>query len=116
MRILVGWDTPSEAELLSLFLATGDNEAYVGMTADDVTARAAAAPWDVVLLALTFPGAAPESFAFYEKMQRAYPDTPIVVACRQTEMLHLPRYLTHGLRFYLVRDERGMATLVRLAA
>ena len=107
MRILVGWDVPSEAELLALFLSTGENEAFVGKNADEVLARAAESAWDILLLALTFPGTPEENFAFFQRVQRDYPDMPIVLACRQSEMLHLPRYLTHGLRFYLVRDEGG---------
>jgi serine phosphatase RsbU (regulator of sigma subunit) len=107
MRILVAWDNPSEAELLSLFLATGENEAFIGSNPAEVEARAAEGAWDVLLLAATFPTSADEGFEFFEKLQRDYPEVPVVLACRQTEMLHLPRFLTHGLRFYIVRDERG---------
>ena len=107
MRILVAWDNPTEAELLSLFLATGENEAFIGTTAAEVEAHAADGTWDVLFLAVTFPTTANESFAFFERVQQSLPDMPIVLACRQTEMLHLPRFLTRGLRFYLVRDERG---------
>ncbi len=107
MRILVAWDNPTEAELLSLFLATGDNEAFIGLTAAEVEPRALDGTWDVLLLAVTFPTTADESFAFFERMQQNHPQTPIVLACRQAEMLHLPRFLTRGLRFYIIRDERG---------
>lgn len=107
MRILVAWDNPAEAELLSLFLATGENEAFIGLNREEVQARAAEGAWDVLLLAATFPASADDGYAFFEKMQHDHPEVPIVLACRQSEMLHLPRFLTHGLRFYLVRDERG---------
>lgn len=107
MRILVAWDNPTEAELLSLFLATGENEAFIGLNREEVEARAAEGAWDVLLLAATFPQSADDGYAFFEKMLRDYPEVPVVLACRQSEMLHLPRFLTHGLRFYLVRDERG---------
>lgn len=107
MRILVAWDNPAEAELLSLFLATGENEAFIGAVPAEVEARAADGAWDVLLLSVTFPSSADEGFAFFERMQQSYPEMPIVLACRQAEMLHLPRFLTRGLRFYIVRDERG---------
>ncbi len=107
MRILAGWDVAREAELLTLFLSAGDNEAFVGLTAADVLARAGAEAWDILFLALTFPQGPEENFAFFQQIQREHPDLPIVLACRQSEMLHLPRYLTHGLRFYLMRDEAG---------
>lgn len=107
MRILVAWDNPAEAELLSLFLATGDNEAKICLTRLDVDTRIADGAWDVMLLAATFPATADESFAFFEHIRQHHPEMPVVLACRQTEMLHLPRFLTRGLRFYIVRDERG---------
>src|SRR5262245_36595986 len=99
MKIMVAWDNPAEAELLSLFLASGDNEAYVGMSLAEIESRAADGTWHVLLLSVTFPTSADESFAFFERMQEHYPEIPVVLACRQSEMLHLPRFLTHDLRF-----------------
>jgi serine phosphatase RsbU (regulator of sigma subunit) len=107
MRILVAWDNPAEAELLSLFLATGDNQASICLTRPDVETRLADGAWDVLLLAATFPATADDGFAFFEELRQNHAEIPVVLACRQTEMLHLPRFLTHGLRFYFVRDERG---------
>ncbi len=106
MRILVGWDDPAQAELISLFLTTGENEATVCASAAELLERAAAHPWDAVLLALTFP-TSDATFALFEKLQQEYPDMLLVLACRQTEMLNLPRFLTRGLRFYVMRDDQG---------
>ena len=39
--------------------------------------------------------------------QEMMPGVPVVMACRQTEMLSLPRFMTKGLRFYIVRDDNG---------
>jgi serine phosphatase RsbU (regulator of sigma subunit) len=106
MRILVAWDEPSEAELLSLFLASGDNEAIISFDEKEILNHVGQSSWDVLLLSLTFPKTPEEGFALFEKLQRDFPELPVVLACRQAEMLHLPRFLTRGLRFYIVRDER----------
>src|SRR5262245_58046918 len=116
MRILVAWDTPSEAEVLSLFLGTGENECFIGSTEAEVLGRATEGAWDIMLMAATFAGTPEATFAFFERMQRDFPDMPLVLACRQTEMLHLPRYLTRGLRFYVVRDERGDCVFLVLSS
>src|SRR5262249_25844605 len=46
-------------------------------------------------------------YAVFTELQTQLPDTPVVLACRLTEMIGLPRFLTHGLRSYVIRDERG---------
>jgi sigma-B regulation protein RsbU (phosphoserine phosphatase) len=107
MRILVAWDDVGQAELLKLYLATGDNEAHVAESPDDVLTQTAHGGCDVLLLSLTYPHTADESFALFSKVQINAPGLPIVLACRQAEMLSLPRFLTHGLRFYLMRDNQG---------
>jgi serine phosphatase RsbU (regulator of sigma subunit) len=58
-------------------------------------------------MALTFPKTADDGFLHFQQQQEMMPGVPIVVACRQNEMLGLPRFLTKGLRFYLVRDDNG---------
>jgi serine phosphatase RsbU (regulator of sigma subunit) len=35
------------------------------------------------------------------------PGVPIVLGCRASEMLSLPRFMTNGLRYYIVRDDNG---------
>jgi serine phosphatase RsbU (regulator of sigma subunit) len=107
MRVLVAWDNPTEAELLGLYLAA-DNEATICLTDADLAAQIQARDdWDTVLLSATFPQTAAEGFETFRKIQQEFPDVPVVVACRPTEMLHLPRFLNQGLRFYLIRDEGG---------
>src|SRR4051812_5181194 len=102
MRILVAWDDPSEAELLKLYLTNGDNEAMVCATREEVLSQVGHGPWDSVLMTLTFPTTLEESFALFGKLQEDLEGVPVVVACRQSEMMSLPRFLMHGLRFYIM--------------
>jgi serine phosphatase RsbU (regulator of sigma subunit) len=62
--------------------------------------------WDAVLMSLTLP--TPEDgFNLFEQVRKTLPGMPVLLACRPTEMISLPRFLTHGLRFYLIRDAQG---------
>jgi sigma-B regulation protein RsbU (phosphoserine phosphatase) len=106
MKVLIAWDDSKEADLLRLYLSAGANQAELAQSADELVIRLGEGPWDAVLLAMTFPALA-EGFAAFERVQEALPGVPLVVACRESEMLHLARFLTRGLRSYLVRDTRG---------
>jgi sigma-B regulation protein RsbU (phosphoserine phosphatase) len=107
MKTLVAWDNPIEAELLNLYVGAGDNEAVVCLTSAEALAQARQGSWDIVCMSLTFPKTVDEGFQFFEQVQQAAPGTPVLVLYRQTEMVNLPRFLNHGLRFYLVRDSGG---------
>lgn len=107
MRTLVGWDDPKEAELLSLYLAIGDNATTVSSSADEFLTLARKSKWDALLLSLTFPTSTDDGFGIFEQVQRVLPGVPILMACRPTEMFELPRFLTNGLRFHIIRDSRG---------
>ena len=107
MRVLIAWDVPREAELIALYLNTAENQAVSCLTAGEVLARAELGPWDAVLMSLTFPKTADEGYELFTKLGEALPGVPVVVGCRPSEMFALPRFLTHGLRFYINRDDRG---------
>ena len=107
MKILVGWDDPQEAQLLELYLSAGDNEARVCLDADALKARAREGGWEVVFLAMTFPRTAEEGYAVFAELQADPNPLPIVLGCRAADTIGLVKFLTHGLRFYLIRDERG---------
>ena len=114
MRILVGWDDPAEADLLQLYLSGEQNEVQLSFPEQDFLERAAAGTWDVVLMTLAFP--TPEQgFAVFEQVQQLQPGVPIVLACRPGEMINLPRFLMHGLRFYVFRDGAGDYVFLVLA-
>src|SRR5438132_13375788 len=107
MRVLIAWDMPREAELIALYLNTAENQAVTCLTPGEVLARAALGPWDAVLMSLTFPKTTAEGYSLFTQVLEALPGVPVVAGCRPTEMFDLPRFLTHGLRFYLNRDGRG---------
>lgn len=107
MQTLVAWDDPNQAELLGLYLGTEGNEAVVVSTREEFAAERAKGGWDVVFMALTFPKTAEDGFKMYEEILETMPGVSVVLACRPTEMLSLPRFMTKGLRFYLVRDENA---------
>jgi serine phosphatase RsbU (regulator of sigma subunit) len=107
MKTLIAWDNPTEAELLNLYVGTGDNEAAVCYTTAEALNQARQGSWDIVCMSLTFPKTVDEGFQFFEQVQQALPGTPVLVLYRQTEMVSLPRFMNHGLRFYLLRDTPG---------
>jgi serine phosphatase RsbU (regulator of sigma subunit) len=107
MRILVGWDDPAEAELLNLYLGGGENEVTVTDSADAFLENVKTQGWDVLLMALAFPRTVEEGFNIFSQVQQLVPGMPIVMGCRPREMISLPRFLTHGLRFYIYRDAQG---------
>jgi DNA-binding response OmpR family regulator len=107
MKILVAWDDPKEAEVLGLYLSTGENNATVTKTADDFLKLSHQEKWDAVLMALTFPTNPEESFALFEKTRQEFFEIPVIVAYRPTELVHLLRFLNHGLRFQLARDNQA---------
>jgi serine phosphatase RsbU (regulator of sigma subunit) len=117
MRILVAWDDPEQADLLSLYLGNEANEIKVCLTAEEFNAENGPSRWDVVLMALTFPKTSDDGFLTFQQQQEMMPGVPVVMACRQSEMMSLPRFMAKGLRFYIVRDDNGdfiflvMATL-----
>jgi serine phosphatase RsbU (regulator of sigma subunit) len=106
MKILVAWDDANQAELLGLYLSTGDNEATVCADASTVLAHATENHWDALLMSLTFP-TAEAGFALFRQFQEAAPGVSVLLACRQTETMDLVSFMRHGLRFYLIRDDRA---------
>lgn len=106
MRFLIGWDSEAEAELLSLYLNIDGSEASVTTDPRELLAKLQECQWDAVLLCVTF-AREPDAFEVFEQIRQTQPNCPIVGACRPTEVFQLPRYLTHGMRSYLVRDASG---------
>lgn len=107
MRILVAWDNSEQADLMGLYLGAEGNEIKICLTAEEFSAENVQGRYDVVLLAMTFPKTPDDGYRLYMKMQETLPGMPVVLGCRQTEMLNLPRFMTHGLRFYIIRDDAG---------
>ena len=99
-------DDPKEAELLHLYLTIGNNEATICVNSSDLLSKAGEDRYDVILLSQTLP-TTDEGYAVFTQLQSLLPETPVVLACRLAEIIALPRFLTHGLRSYIIRDERG---------
>jgi phosphoserine phosphatase RsbU/P len=107
MRILVGWDNPAEAELMSLYLNVSSTSAFV--TVDPCAFLAHAehdGPWDGVLMSTSTPDAetAWETFC---RIQTLLPDSAIVGACRNEEVFRVVRFMRNGMRTFLMRDNAG---------
>lgn len=110
MRILVGWDNPDEVDLLGTYLAVEDAESpgvvRICTTAAEVLQAARETNWDAVLVATTFPS--PEqAFAVFTQLQKLLPNTPFVGAVPSSDVFRIARFLTKGLRGYLIRDTSG---------
>ena len=107
MRILIGWDNESELELIGLYLGASENEVVSVTDAAGLLEQAAApAGWEVLLVTTTLLDSDPESDLF-QKLSDTLPDCPIVGACQSQDVFRMARYLTHGMRNYILRDAGG---------
>ena len=103
MRVLAGWDDADEIELLSMYLEVGDNEITLVRDPATLVATFIDGGFDVVLLPVTFPDG-DQSFAAFEAMRQASPDTPVIVAARPGEIYPLSRFISHGVEAHVYRD------------
>ncbi len=105
MRILVGWDDSEEAELLLLYLNVDDNAVVIEVDAASFLETAASRnDWDVFLLPTGWPD--PETaYTTFRQLRSLHPEPPIVAATLPGESFRLARFLTAGLRSYVIRDE-----------
>ncbi len=106
MQVLVGWDNPSEAETIELFLNVGDIQAKIATDAEEFENSAAIGVWDVILMPLSFPSEA-DAFSLFMKIRALQPEAPVVGACYQGQVVHLARFMSHGLHSFLTRDPGG---------
>jgi serine phosphatase RsbU (regulator of sigma subunit) len=47
------------------------------------------------------------AFAVFQRLRRAQPDCPIVGACHATDVYRVARFMTNGMRSYMLRDAGG---------
>jgi phosphoserine phosphatase RsbU/P len=106
MQVLVGWDNPSESETIGLFLNVGDIQAKITTDPDEFENSAAIGCWDVILLSLSFPSES-QSFPLFMKIRSLQPDAPVLGACFQGEVVHLAKFMSHGLHSFVTRDPGG---------
>lgn len=107
MRVLVGWDDQRQAELLRLYLNVDDNAVVVSTDPAQVLALAESHQhWDACLITTSSPD--PDAaFELFSRLRSACPETPIIGACRTDDVYRIARFLTHGMRGYVIRDAAG---------
>ncbi len=106
MQVLVGWDNPTEAETIGLFLNVGDIQAKITNDPDEFENSAAMGCWDVILMSLNFPSVE-QAFPLFMKIRTLQPEAPVLGACYQGEVVHLARFMSHGLHSFVTRDPGG---------
>ena len=111
MDVLVGWDTPNEAETIELLLNVGDIRARVTTKLAEFVQASSSGCWDAIIMALSFPSVE-ESFPLFEKVRCLQPETPILGAYQQGEFVRLARFLSHGLHNFVLRDPEGQFVLL----
>jgi len=114
MRILVGWDNPEQADLLSMYLGLGDHEVVVVLGADEVLAQLGTAEWDVLFLSITLP-TVEAGFELFKTIRQQCPAMPIVGACQSSDVYRVVRFMTNGMTAYAIRDEQGDYLFMLLA-
>lgn len=106
MRILAAWNDPAESELLGLYLNLDENQFVTAYDAESALEQIRAQEWDVILLSLTLPDV-DAAYEVFQQIRRMQPGCPIVGACFPQEVFQLARFMTNGLRTYILRDEVG---------
>ena len=106
MRILVGWDNPSEAETIELILNVEESTAAIFTDAAQFEAAARQGNWDVVLMATNFPNEE-KALELFKMVQEVLPNSPVVGAWKQGEFTNLARFISFGLHSHLMRDSEG---------
>ncbi|HID22270.1 MAG TPA: response regulator, partial [Planctomycetaceae bacterium] len=107
MRVLVGWDNESEAELIQLYLGVDENEVTVTTGKTKFLEQAFSdKPFDIILMVTEMPDS-DGAFEVFTKLKRFRPETPIVGACHAPDMYRIVRFMTAGMRAYILRDPGG---------
>jgi sigma-B regulation protein RsbU (phosphoserine phosphatase) len=107
MRFLVGWDEPSEAELISLYLNVDGIEATIADDGEHLLQLAGnGTSWDAILVTTDTPDTA-TAFEHFKKVRQAAPNSPVVGACQADAVFSVAQFMTNGLRTYVIRDVAG---------
>jgi serine phosphatase RsbU (regulator of sigma subunit) len=115
MRILVGWDNPDQADLVSMYLGVGEHDANVVLSEEELLAQLDSdEPWDVLFLSIDLPDVE-AGFETFKKVKRLRPDMPVVGACRAGDVYRVVRFMTNGMTAYAIRDEQGDYLFMLLA-
>ncbi|MCA8988810.1 MAG: SpoIIE family protein phosphatase [Planctomycetaceae bacterium] len=105
MRVLVGWDCEDEAELLRLYLNVDDTEVVVETCWEQFLEQAAARnDFDAYLITTNSPDTE-TAYQAFRKLKEYSADHPIIGAASQEDVYRIARFLTSGMRNYLIRDD-----------
>ena len=115
MRILVGWDNPEQADLISMYLGLGEHEIKIVLGGGELISRLSGGePCDVVFLSITLPDVE-TGFDTFQEVKRLCPEVPIVGACETADVFRVVRFMTHGMCAYVIRDANGDYLFMLLA-
>ncbi|HET6422077.1 MAG TPA: SpoIIE family protein phosphatase [Planctomycetaceae bacterium] len=104
MRILVGWDDASQGETIGLILNIDDTEAVVAICPEQLLELAKSdQQWDVILLAIGAPDVN-NSLELFRQLRKLLPEIPVVGACDPSDVIRMARFLTQGMKAYVLRD------------
>ena len=107
MRILVGWDNPEQADLISMYLGIGEHETEIVLGGEELISRLGGGEaCDVVFLSITLPDVE-TGFDTFQEIRRLRPNVPIVGACDAADVYRVVRFMTHGMCAYAIRDANG---------
>ena len=113
MKVLVYWDDPDRRELLRTYLSVDDDRIVAVSSLDDLLAEATAereaeqsASLDAIVMAIDTPDY-DRTFAALERLRQLCPHVPVVGGCPADELYRVARFLTAGMRSYVVCDAAG---------
>ena len=107
MTVLVSWDNEEQAQLLQLYLDVDDSQAQLTTDPDEFMKLAESGKnWDAILLTTAHPDHE-KAYEIFLKVHEMCPDSPIVAVCEQDDVYRIAKYMTAGLRTYVIRDPSG---------
>lgn len=107
MRVLIGWDNQEESDLISLYLNAHEESAVLTLDHRELLRLAEDSDeWDVILMTTNLSDNE-TAFNTFMELRKIRPDIPIIGACHSEDVFRLARFLTNGMRTYLLRDVGG---------
>jgi phosphoserine phosphatase RsbU/P len=107
MRILVGWDDPEQAELMRLYLNVDESGVVITTQTDQLLKLVESSQqWDAILVTNSHPDH-DTAFSVFQTIRELRPECPVIAACHQDDVYRIARYMTAGLRGYVIRDPAG---------